>query len=99
MRYRISMATTNQRGPRSLHEWMDRTGTSSRRLIQIVKATTGRDISETNMSFIVRGSRRCSKANAEAISAVTGVPVKVLRRWRKQPELDNSCGRDQKNVA
>lgn len=60
---------------------MDRTGTSSRHLIQLVKAKTGRAISPTMMSFILRGSRRCSRLNALALQDVTGVPVEVLTRW------------------
>jgi len=84
------MTSKNLRAPRSLHEWMDRTGTSSRGLIALVKRQTGRDISETAMSFIVRGSRRCSRANAEALHLVTGVPVRRLMRWAKPSELDKS---------
>lgn len=76
----------NQRtapAPRSLQEWMDRTGNNSVRLSELVRAQTGRRISPTMMSFILRGSRRCSIVNALALHAVTGVPIKALREWPK----------------
>lgn len=62
---------------------MDRTGHSARRLIELVKAETGHTISPTMMSFILRGSRRCSLRNALDLHAVTGVPLKVLTQWPK----------------
>lgn len=85
--------------PRSLQEWMDRTGTSSRGLIALVKAETGRDISPTMMSFILRGSRRCSIENALALHAVTGVPIKTLKAWPKVSDSDNLSGRRSRRVA
>lgn len=92
------MTTSEKRAPQSLHEWMDRTGTSSRKLIALVKEQTGRDISETMMSFLLRGSRRCSKENAEALHAVTGISVQRLRRWKKS-ESDKQCGRRPSHAA
>lgn len=62
---------------------MERTGLNASRLIEMVREQTGRSISHTMMSFILRGSRRCSIANALALHAVTGVPIKTLTQWPK----------------
>jgi hypothetical protein len=84
---------------RSLQEWMERTGTSSRRLIELVKAQTKRDISPTMMSFILRGSRRCSRMNALALHDVTGVPIATLTQWPQCVDFDKASGRRSKRVA
>ena len=84
---------------RTLQEWMNRTGTSSRRLIALVKAKTGRDISPTMMSFILRGSRRCSRMNALALYDVTGVPVSTLTQWPKASNQDKLLVRRSNRAA
>ena len=85
--------------PRSLQEWMQRTGTSALRLCELVRAETGRSISTTMMSFILTGSRRCSWVNAGALSAVTGVPIKTLVEWPKVANQTKSSGKRTKQVA
>lgn len=93
------MPTKHTVTPRSLQEWMDRTGASSRRLIELVKTDTGRDISPTMMSFILRGSRRCSLQNALVLHAVTGVPIKVLTQWPKVSGVEKQLVRRSSRVA
>ena len=85
--------------PRSLQEWMERYGKNALELLAMVKAETGCDISPTMMSFILRGSRRCSQVNAVALSAVTGVPIKTLKRWPKVSDYTQLYGRRPKRVA
>lgn len=79
------MATTKTPAPppRSLQEWMERTQTSGVQLCELLKKQTGRTISPTLLSFILRGSRRCSAVNAEALNAVTGVSYETLTEWPK----------------
>jgi hypothetical protein len=84
---------------RSLQEWMERTGTTTLSLVARVKSQTGRDISPTMMSFILRRSRRCSQANAIALHAVTGVPIKVLTKWPKVSDSDNVSGSQPSHAA
>jgi hypothetical protein len=74
----------------TLYEYMDRTGTSQRRLLQLVEEQTSRRISEQLFSMILRGSRRCSKFNAFALHVVTGVPMDELTRWPRVANSDNS---------
>lgn len=93
------MKTRSLPAPRSLQEWMERHGVHARGLRHMVKAQTGRDISDTMMSFILRGSRRCSWVNAAALSEVTGVPVKVLTQWPKVSVDAQLSGRRSKRVA
>ena len=83
---------------RSLQEWMERTGTSSVELVRLVRQQTGHSISLTMMSFILRRSRRCSALNALALSTVTGIPIKTLRRW-KGSKFDNISVRRSKDAA
>lgn len=75
------MAKTMNVAPRSLQEWMERTGINGVQLCDIVRRETGRTISPTMMSFILRGGRRCSLVNARALHQVTGVPTRTLRKW------------------
>lgn len=74
---------------RSLQEWMERTGTNGTRLLELVKAKTGQSISPSMLSFILRGSRRCSIVNALALNAVTGLDTKALRKWPRHADSDN----------
>lgn len=85
--------------PRTLQEWMDRNGVNSLRLIAMVREQAGHTISPTMMSFILRGSKRCSAVNAAALEAVTGVPAKTLREWPKCPDQDKALGRRTRRAA
>lgn len=78
---------------------MERTGNNARRLIDMVKAQTGRDISPTMMSFILTGSRRCSVVNADALNRVTGVPYEALTEWPKVSRYAKLSGRRSRHVA
>lgn len=93
------MPTKNLPSPRSLQEWMERHGINALELIAAVKAETGRSISPTMMSFILRGSRRCSLQNALVLHAVTGVPIKTLEQWPKIPKQVKFSGRRSKRAA
>lgn len=93
------MAHKTLPAPRSLQEWMERYGKNALELIALVKAEAHVTISPTMMSFILRGSRRCSQANAVALSAVTGVPIKTLTQWPKVPGYTQLYVRRQKHVA
>lgn len=88
-----------QPAPRSLQEWMERTQTNASRLLTILRAKTGKTISPMMMSYILRGSRRCSLVNAMALHAVTKVPIDTLMQWPKVSELDKSYGRRSKSAA
>ena len=68
-------------------------------LLGLVRERTGHVISPTMLSFILRGSRRCSAVNAQALSIVTGVPFKVLTQWPKVSEYAKLSGRRQSRVA
>ncbi len=81
--------------PRTLHEWLNRNGLSARALCDLVRKETGRSISESMMSFILRGSRRCSAMNALAIHTVTKVPMATLRKWPRSSEPANVSGEHQ----
>lgn len=85
--------------PRSLQEWMERHGVNNRRLLEMVKEETGHVISESMLSFILRGSRRCSKFNAFAFHCVTKVPMADLMAWPKPSEVDKQSGDSQNTAA
>lgn len=85
--------------PQTLQEWMERTGCNALELLAVVKRETGVVISPTMMSFILRGSRRCSQVNAVALSAVTGVPIKTLKQWPKLSVEAQLSGRRSTRVA
>ena len=78
---------------------MERTHYNGERLRALVKTETGKDISSTMMSFILRGSRRCSIGNALALHAVTGVPIKTLTEWSRVSNEVQLSGRRPKRVA
>jgi plasmid maintenance system antidote protein VapI len=67
----------NKPAYRSLHEWLDRTGTP-----QYVLARRAQ-ILESSLSMLLRGSRRCSLRVALRLHEVTGVPVENLVKWPK----------------
>ncbi len=69
---------------RSLHEYLDRTGSTQRRLAK--KA----GMSEQALSMLLRGSRRCSIVKALRLAKITGVPVENLIEWPKVHESSNS---------
>lgn len=93
------MTRKSQPAPRSLQEWMERHGVNAEGLIKIVREETGHVISRTTLSFILTGSRRCSTVNSVALSAVTGVPSKILREWPRVSGMANLSGRRSKRVA
>lgn len=93
------LKTRSAPAPRSLQEWMERTRSNGQRLRAVVKAETGRDISATMLSFILRGSRRCSMQNALALHAVTGIPIKTLTQWPQISELDKLSGKRSNHAA
>jgi len=85
--------------PRSLQEWMERNQTNSVTLLAMVKERTGRSISPTMLSFILRGSRRCSAVNGEALAITTGVPFKVITEWPKVSQVAKRSGRRSSRAA
>lgn len=91
------MASTNRKlpDPRTLHEWMERNQVTAKSLVRLVKEETGHGISETMMSFILRGSRRCSRVNAFALHMVTKVPMTSLLEWPRSSDVDNLSGTHQ----
>ena len=60
---------------RSLHDWLDRTGTPQYVLARMA------GMSEPALSMLLRGSRRCSLVRALRLAEVTGVSVENLVRW------------------
>lgn len=62
---------------RSLQDWMERTGTTQAELARRVR------MPESQLSQLLKGSRRCSLMRALALSKVTGVPVEKLVEWPK----------------
>jgi plasmid maintenance system antidote protein VapI len=62
---------------RSLHEWLDRTGTPQYVLARRAKIT------DSTLSMLLRGSRRCSLDVALRLGEITGVPVEKLVEWPK----------------
>lgn len=62
---------------RSLHEWLDRTGTPQYRLARMA------GMSDAALSMLLRGSRRCSLVKAIRLFEITGVPVEKLVEWKK----------------
>ena len=62
---------------KSLQDWMERTGTTQVELARRVR------MPESQLSQLLKGSRRCSLMRALALSKVTGVPVEKLVEWPK----------------
>jgi hypothetical protein len=92
----------------SLQDYMERTSTNGAELLKMVKEETGHIISPTMLSFILRGSRRCSRFNAFAIHLTTGIPMDVLTQSgpsRKAPTVRRASKktrgivRENENVA
>ena len=96
--HRMARPTLNPT-PRSLQEWMERESTNGLELLKLVKAKTGRVISPTMLSFILRGARRCSVLNADALNRATGVPFDTLREWPKVSRYTKLYGRRSSRVA
>lgn len=61
----------------SLQDWMERTGTTQAELARRVR------MPESQLSQLLKGSRRCSLMRALALSKITGVPVEKLVEWPK----------------
>jgi hypothetical protein len=74
---KTSQIMKKSRQYRSLHEWLDRTGTPQYVLARMA------GLSEPALSMLLRGSRRCSLLKALRLSEVTGVPVENLVDWPK----------------
>lgn len=73
-----SLSVTQKRPYSSLQDFMERTSTNGTKLLKMIQAHTGHVISPTMLSFILRGSRRCSYINAMAIHMTTGVSMDAL---------------------
>jgi hypothetical protein len=84
---------------RTLHEWLNREGLSARALCERVKKETGHTITEPMMSYILRGSRRCSRFNAFVLHMVTKVPVAELMRWPRSSDSEQVSGKGQNHAA
>lgn len=65
----------------TLQAWMEGTRTNATQLLHRVREETGHSISAPLFSMILRGSRRCSRFNAFALSMVTGVPMDSMTEW------------------
>ena len=91
--------TKKQPTPRTLHEWMELKGVSARALCEMVRKETGHVITEPMMSYILRGSRRCSRFNAFALHMVTNVPMDELMRWPRVADSDKASGKAQNHAA
>ncbi len=63
----------------SLQDWMERTGTNQARLAKLA------GMLPSQLSDVLKGSRRCSLQKALALHAVTGVPVEKMVAWPKLP--------------
>jgi transcriptional regulator with XRE-family HTH domain len=75
----IDMGTRKQKPPATLQEWMQREGVNGAELARRAK------ISQSLLSMILSGSRRCSLKNAVTLNAVTGVPAENIAQWPKVP--------------
>lgn len=78
---------------------METTGTNGQRLIERLRKEKNIHISPTLLSFILRGSRRCSLINAVALHEITGVPIDVLREWPRLPLQAKRSPRRRSRVA
>jgi len=67
----------------SLQDWMERTGTTQ------VELARRAGLPQSQLSQLLKGSRRCSVMKALALSKVTGVPVEKLVAWPK-PRIKRS---------
>jgi plasmid maintenance system antidote protein VapI len=74
------MKRTKKRPYRSLQDWMERTRTSQTKLARLS------GITQSHLSYLLTGSRRCSIQKALVLSRITGVPVEKLVKW----EADDS---------
>ena len=67
------------RGYSSLQDWMERTGTNQAELARRAK------MPKSQLSMLLKGSRRCSLERALVLSEITGVPVEKLVEWPRLP--------------
>lgn len=81
--------------PRSLHEWMERTGTNGTRLLAMLH-DRGMTMSPGMLSLLLKGSRRCSYVKALVLSDITGVPWRELTRWPRSSDPEKDSGRRSK---
>lgn len=61
----------------SLQDWMERTGTTQAELARRAA------MPQSQLSQLLKGSRRCSLMKALVLSRITGVPVEKLVEWPK----------------
>lgn len=85
--------------PRSLQEWQHRTGIPWQGLITLLKERYDITMSPALFSLMLRGSRRCPRLRALAISDLTGVPVKALTTWPRLPQEAKPLGRQSNDAA
>ena len=78
---------------RTLQAYMEGTGTSARALLAKLRAETGHSISDGMFSYILRGSKRCSKYNALLLHVVTGIDMGDLTKWPKVQEQSKVSGK------
>lgn len=62
---------------KSLQDWMERTGTTQSALARRAH------MPESQLSQLLKGSRRCSLMRALTLSKITGVSVENLVAWPK----------------
>lgn len=76
----------------TLTDYLEHTGTTGDRLLELVNAKLrgSRKMSRSFLSYIMRGSRKCSGEHAWAIHQVTGVPMEELTRWPRTPNSTNA---------
>ncbi len=79
-------------GYTSLIDYMERTGTTGDRLLELVndKLRGSKRMSRMHLSYLLRGSRRMSGEHAWAFCQVTGVPMEELTRWPRDAKSTDS---------
>lgn len=70
----------------TLQGYLERTGTTQRQLLTILRVQFGLQMSPALLNMIVKGNRRCVARNAFALHMVTGVPMDELTRWPRYQE-------------
>jgi transcriptional regulator with XRE-family HTH domain len=73
----VSLYAMKTKAYTSLQDWMERTGTTQAELARRAA------MPQSQLSQLLKGSRRCSIVKALALSKVTGVPVEKLVEWPK----------------
>jgi hypothetical protein len=63
---------------------LDTTGTSQAEFLRMFRSHTGIDMAHSQLSMLLRGSKRCSVTRAIEISEITGVAVEKLVAWPRE---------------